>query len=29
VTFNLGDEKLTAEEQEVVHKALARARDEL
>ena len=29
VTFNLGDEKLTAEEQELVHKALARARDEL
>jgi len=29
VTFNLGDEKLTAQEQEVVHKALARARDEL
>ena len=29
VTFNLGDEKLTAEEQEVVHKALAKARDEL
>ena len=29
VTFNLGDEKLTAEEQEAVHKALARARDEL
>ncbi len=29
VTFNLGDEKLTAEEQEVVHRALARARDEL
>ena len=29
VTFNLGDEKLTAEEQEIVHKALARARDEL
>ena len=29
VTFNLGDEKLTAEEQEVVHKALAQARDEL
>ena len=29
VTFNLGEEKLTAEEQEVVHKALARARDEL
>jgi arylsulfatase len=29
VTFNLGDEKLTAEEQEVVHKALARARDQL
>jgi len=29
VTFNLGDEKLTAEEQETVHKALARARDEL
>ena len=29
VTFNLGDEKLSAEEQEVVHKALARARDEL
>ena len=29
LTFNLGDEQLTAEEQEVVHKALARARDEL
>ena len=29
VTFNLGDEKLTGKEQEVVHKALARARDEL
>ena len=29
VTFNLGEEKLTAEEQEIVHKALARARDEL
>ncbi len=29
VTFNVGEEKLTAEEQEVVHKALARARDEL
>jgi len=29
VTFNLGDEKLTAEEQKTVHKALARARDEL
>jgi arylsulfatase len=29
VSFNLGEEKLTAEEQEVVHKALARARDEL
>ena len=29
VTFNLGDEKLTAEEQEIVHKSLARARDEL
>ena len=29
VTFNFGEEKLTAEEQEVVYKALARARDEL
>ena len=29
VTFNLGEEKLTAEEQEIVHKALAQARDEL
>ena len=29
VTFNLGEEKLTAEEQAIVHKALARARDEL
>jgi hypothetical protein len=29
VTFNLGEEKLTAEEQEMVHNALARARDEL
>jgi len=29
VTFNLGEEKLTTEEQEIVHKALARARDEL
>jgi arylsulfatase len=29
VTFNLGDEKLTAEEEAVVHKALAKARDEL
>ena len=29
VTFNLGEEKLTAEEQEVLHKALAKARDEL
>ena len=29
VTFNLGEEKLTAEEQQIVHKALARARDEL
>jgi len=29
VTFNLGEEKLTAEEQEVVHKALAKARDQL
>jgi len=29
VTFNLGDEKLTAEEEKTVHKALARARDEL
>src|SRR5258707_11724426 len=28
VTFNLGEEKLTAEEQEVVHKALAKARDQ-
>ena len=29
VTVNLGEEKLTAEEEEVVHKALAKARDEL
>ena len=29
MTFNLGDEKLTVEEQEVVHKSLAKARDEL
>jgi arylsulfatase A-like enzyme len=29
VTFNLGDEKLTAEEEAVVHKSLAKARDEL
>jgi arylsulfatase len=29
VTFNLGEEKLTAEEEQIVHKALARARDEL
>ncbi len=29
VTFNLGKEKLMAEEQEIVHKALAEARDEL
>ena len=28
VIFNLGEEKFTAEEQEMVHQALARARDE-
>jgi hypothetical protein len=29
LTFNLGPQQLTAEEQEMLHKALARARDEL
>jgi arylsulfatase len=29
LTFNLGPEQLTAEEQEKLHKALAQARDEL
>ena len=29
LTFNLGPEQLTAEESEELHKALARARDEL